>query len=385
MHVVLAGDYPSNPNRIGGGVEAHVLYLSQALQYFPDLKLEVITLGKRGTQKRTVQYERVTVHYLPRTRLPGRLSILGNIRQIRVEIVRLKPDLIHAHVAGEYAEAAAATGLPWVLTLHGIRFLEARLRPGWLNRYREWEVAREERRAVKRARYVISINPFIQDTFNGQLSGKVYDINNPVFEPFFNVAAQGRPGQLLFAGRLTPRKGVHTLLRAFAELHQRMPEATLHLAGGSGSDPTSVNYYRELKQFVAAAGLEEAVTFLGEVNQATLLQEYADCVALVLSSVLETAPMVITQAMAAGRAVVSTDAGGTRHMVEHGQTGFIVPCNNEDALSKALYEVLKDEARLRAMGCQAKEIAEYYSHPKVVAAQTRAVYYNILEQVPPSA
>ncbi|HXV99460.1 MAG TPA: glycosyltransferase family 4 protein [Anaerolineae bacterium] len=383
MHVVLVGDYPRDPGHIGGGVEAHVLYLSQALQDYPDLKLDVVTLDKWGLEQRTVNHKKVTVHYVPFALLPSRLSVLGNIRRMRVEISRLKPDLVHAHVAGAYAEAAAQTGLPWVLTLHGIRFLEARLRPGLLNRYRGWVVAKEELRSVKQARHVISINPFIPLTFNGHISGQVYDIKNPVYEPFFHVTGQSQPGRTLFAGRLIPRKGVHTLLRAFAELHRRMPEATLRLAGGDASAHAPTPYYQDLKQFVADAGLEKAVTFLGEVSQATLLEEYAACSALVLSSVLETAPMVITQAMAAGRAVISTDAGGARYMVEHGQTGLIVPCNDEQALGEAMLQLLSNETRLREMGRCARVVAERCSHPSVVAAQTRAAYYHILGQVPP--
>ncbi|HXV44421.1 MAG TPA: glycosyltransferase family 4 protein, partial [Anaerolineae bacterium] len=152
---------------------------------------------------------------------------------------------------------------------------------------------------------------------------------------------------------------------------------------GDASAHAPTPYYQELKQFVADAGLEKAVTFLGEVSQATLLEEYAACSALVLSSVLETAPMVITQAMAAGRAVISTDAGGARYMVEHGQTGLIVPCNDEQALGEAMLQLLSNETRLREMGRCARVVAERCFHPSVVAAQTRAAYYHILGQVPP--
>ena len=384
MHIVMLGDYPRSPNKIGGGVEAVVLYLTQALQRYPDLKLDVVTLSGRGTHKRTVRHENVTVHYLPRVRLPGPLSVQGNTRQMRAEILRLKPDLVHAHIAGEYAIAAAETGLPWVLTPHGIRFLEASLWPDFLNRtYRGWLTKREEIRVVRRAKHMISISPFIQSTFSRHIKGKVYDIENPIPEAFFKLPQHRQPGQLLFVGRFTPRKAVHVLLRAFAGLHRQMPEATLRLAGRSVFKKVPPSHYQGLKQFVADAGLEGAVSFLGELDEPTLLKEYSNCSALVLSSILETAPMVIMQAMAAGRAVVSTDAGGVRYLVEHGETGFIVPPNDEQALADALYQVLSDEARLQAMGRRAKEVAELRFHVNVVAARTRDVYYSILGQIPP--
>ena len=381
MHVVMLGDYPSNPNKISGGVEAVVLYLVQALQHYPDLKLDIITLSKRGTKRRTIQHENVTAHYLPRVRLPSRLSIIGNIRQMQAELLRLKPDLVHAHIAGEYAEAAARTGLPWVLTLHGIRFLEATLRPGHANKYRCWYIKREELHAVKQAKFVISISPFVQDVFNGHLPDHVYNIENPISYSFFELPENGNPGQILFAGRLIRRKGVHTLLRAFSKLYRRMPNATLRLAGGGAqSRAYTKDYYQQLRQFVAEAGLEKAVTFLGELDEPAVLKEYSNCSVLVLSSVLETAPMVILQAMAAGKPVVSTDAGGARYLVEHGQTGFIVPPNDENALADALYQVLSDEAKSKVMGCRAKEVARQRFHTEAVAAQTREVYCDILRQ-----
>jgi glycosyltransferase involved in cell wall biosynthesis len=382
MHIVMLGDYPSNPNKVSGGVEAVVLYLLQALQHYPDLKLDVITLSKRETERRTVQYENITAHYLPRVGLPGRLSFLGNIRRIQTEILRLKPDLVHAHIAGEYAEAAARTRLPWVLTLHGIRFLEASLRPGLVNRYRGWFIKREEFHAIKLAKYAISISPFVQDVFNGHLQAKVYNIENPVSHAFFELSQEGNPGQLLFAGRIIRRKGVHILLRAFAELHRRLPNATLRLAGGGvHSRAYAESYFQQLKLFIAEAGLEKVVTFLGELDEPGILEEYANCSALVLSSVLETAPMVILQAMAAGKPVVSTDAGGARYVVEHGQTGYVVPPNDEESLADALYQVLSDETKLQAMGHRAREVARQRFHTETVASQTREVYYDILRQM----
>jgi glycosyltransferase involved in cell wall biosynthesis len=383
MHVVMVGDYPRNLHQYSGGVEAVTLFLSQGLQQdYPDLKLEIVTLDRWGLGRRVVQHGRLTVHYLASSRLPGRLSIMDNIRRLRAEIIRLKPDLAHAHIAGKYAEAAASTGLPWVLTLHGIRFLEANIWQGFLSKYRGWFIKRDEFRAINKAPHVISISPFIQATFNGQIRGQVYDIENPIAETFFNLPPQAKPGQLLFVGRLIPRKGVHTLLRAFAKLHQRLPGVTLRLVGGGLSNNDPASYGQQLKQFVIKAGLTEAVTFLGELDETAILEEYTNCSALVLASVLETAPMVVMQAMAAGKPVISTDAGGARYLVEHGRSGLIVPTDDEAALAEALCQVLSDETMLQAMGRRGKEIAEQRFHTRVVAARTREVYYQVLGQTP---
>jgi glycosyltransferase involved in cell wall biosynthesis len=299
-------------------------------------------------------------------------------------MVNLQPDLIHVHVAGEYANAAASCETPWVLTLHGIRFLEVDLWRDFLSRYyRGWFIKREERKAIDRAEHVISISPYIHSVFNGQLQGQVYDIENPIDPAFFQVPLERKPYQLLFVGRLIPRKGVHTLLRAFALLHQKIPEATLRLAGEGGFSNEKKTYPQQLKQFISEAGLEEAVSFLGPIDKPTLLQEYRNCAVLVVPSVQETAPMVIMEGLAAGNAVVSTDAGGARFLVESGQTGYIVPVNDEEALAESLYQVLGDQEKLAAMSNWAREHASQRFHADIVAAKTREVYYRILGRPTP--
>ena len=320
------------------------------------------------------------VSYLPSARLPSYLSTLANIKKIRAEMACIKPDLIHVQVAGEYAEAAAGTGLPWVLTLHGIRFLEVDLWQGLINKiYRGWFVKREERRALKCAKHIISISPFIQSTFNKQIRGNIYNIENPVDDVFFNLPRHRDRKVLLFVGRLIPRKGVHTLLRAFAKLNKRIPEAKLRIVGGSGFSNEVKTYSKKLKQFVADEVLENAVKFTGELDKPALLKEYSQCSALVLPSIVETAPMVITEAMAAGKAVVSTDAGGARYLVENGQTGLIVSPNDEYSMEEALYQILSNESELEAMGNRARKVAIKRFHAEAVAARTRKVYYKILE------
>jgi glycosyltransferase involved in cell wall biosynthesis len=400
MHIVLVGDYPREPQRIEGGVEAVVLYLSQALQQTAGLRVSVVTLERWGRGHQQTEHGGVAVHYLPVSKLPSRLSLHANIRQMRDEIVRLQPDLVHAQGTGEYAFAAAQSGAPWVLTLHGMRHQEVALRKGLLNRYRAWLIARDERAIVMRAPHVISINPHVGHVFGAYIKSKLYTIENPVAEGFFQIGggkrsyqphhlSNGQNGQshngtngesdngvrpMLYVGRLNPRKDILTLLHAFAQVHAQRPDAKLWLAGDgtSGGEPTP--YYLELRRFVAENRLDGAVRFLGNLTDPALLQAYAQCALVALSSKVETAPMAISQAMAAGKPVVSTDAGGARYMVENGATGFVVPVADSDALAHALLRVWEDEATAIQMGRLAHERAENRFRAARVAAQTREVY-----------
>lgn len=374
MHVVLVGDYPRDPNCIGGGVEAVVLYLSQALQRFADMKVSVVTLDRSGQDQRVAQHGDVAVHYVLASKLPSRLSIRENIRRMHRQIAELGPTLVHAHGTGEYAFAAAKNGAPWILTLHGMRHQEMLLRSGLVNRYRAWQVERDERAIVRGAPHIISINPHVEHVFGDTIRSKVYTIENPIAEAFFQLPDKRRRGHILYVGRLNPRKDIVTLLHAFAQLHKEMPDAKLWLAGDGTLNGEPSPYYLELRRFVAEKGLDASVKFLGNLDDRALLAEYARCSALVLSSRVETAPMAIAQAMAAGKPVVSTNAGGSRHLVKDGATGFIVPVADSQALASALYHVLTDETQAVKMGCLARQLAEQRFRASIVAEQTREVY-----------
>ena len=380
MHIVLVSDFPKDLNNVGGGVEAAVMYLSEALIEDPDLKLDVITLDKWSLGERAEQYGRITVYYLPTSKRPSRFSIMENIRCMRDKLLELAPDVIHVQIAGEYALAADQSGIPWVLTLHGIRYLEISLLKGVINRYREWFVKREEIKAVECATHVLSSSLFVEEVFKDHIRGKAHVVENLIGDAFFDVVRDPIPNRLLYAGRLIPRKDVMTILRAFSQVYKKFPDATLRLAGGSQFHNQPSEYDQTLKQYVAENGLKQAVTFMGQIEQDTLLEEYAKCSVFVLASTLETSPLVIMQAMAAGVPVVTTDAGGCRYLVEHGETGYVTPIGDHGALGDSILHILESEGAVESMGKKAAKQAEVRFRTSVVVAQTRALYEDALAE-----
>jgi glycosyltransferase involved in cell wall biosynthesis len=374
MRVVMVGDFPRKVDEMGGGVEAVTTYLANALQEFPDLTLDAVTLDRWGGAARTEQQRAVPVHFVPLSSRPSRLSNRQNVQRLVRAIQNLNPDVVHAHIANQYATAALKSGLPWVLTAHGVRHLEMALRPGIVNRYREWTVSREEFHLMRQASHLISISPFINKIFAGQISADVSLIDNPVDEAFFTVRPRAVPGQILYVGRLIPRKDILTLLGAFVALYRRFPECRLRLAGEgiSGLEPSG--YPLELMQFIQANNIQDAVTFLGQLNDESLLREYAHCQVMAVSSILETAPMVILQAMAASVPVVSTDVGGIRYLVADGETGYIVPPRAAAEMAEKLGNIVGNEKLSQAMAAKSKMIAEERFRATVVARKTREIY-----------
>ena len=376
----MIGDFPRNETEIGGGVESVMLYLAQHLQRAEDLELEIVTLERWGRGPSTQRYGEYVVHYVEPSRIRGPLRKRLDTQRLSAKVRETKPDIVHAHIAGHYSRAAILSNAPMVLTLHGIRFLEANLRTGLIDRaYRRHVIRSEERRDIHRAQNIVSINPFIEETFGSALRGNVVRIENPVADQFFDIPNPNDALTMLYAGRITPRKDILTMLEGFAAVHREFPEASLHLAGAP-DDPDPVGYFDAVLERVKDLDLGESVQFLGNLDEAQLLREFENAAFFVLSAVLETAPMSIGEAMAAGRVVVTSDAGGCRHMVEDGVSGMVVPIGDAKALGQALIRCAADANLRHSMSAAARQSANSRFRAEIAAQRTIALYRDVLEE-----
>ncbi|UCC62437.1 MAG: glycosyltransferase family 4 protein, partial [Anaerolineae bacterium] len=227
------------------------------------------------------------------------------------------------------------------------------------------------------AQHIIAISPYIEQEFASVIQGQVYPIENPISDAFFDLTSQEKPYRLLFAGHVSPRKGVYHLIQALSRLRERFPQVELHLAGRivHAYDPA---YFQTMQGYIRDHELESHVLFTGHLDEEALLKEYSECAVFVLPSRQETAPMVIEQAMAAGKAVVPTRVGGVPHLISRGETGLWVEHGDVSSLTEAIAQLLSDEALRLRLGEQAKKEASGRFRADVVARQTYQVYRQIL-------
>ncbi len=90
--------------------------------------------------------------------------------------------------------------------------------------------------------------------------------------------------------------------------------------------------------------------------------------------------MVIQQAMAAGRPVVATTAGGIPDLVQHGEHGLLTDFGNTAALTRCLTEVLRDEALRQRLGMAGRRRAAERFRADAVASQTLRIYRRLLSR-----
>jgi glycosyltransferase involved in cell wall biosynthesis len=183
---------------------------------------------------------------------------------------------------------------------------------------------------------------------------------------------EGPPGYLLFVGRLRIRKGVEVLLEALRELRRKVPGAVLRIAGDG-------EHRAALER--AAAELGPAVAFLGTRDASQVRTLLRGAAALVVPSIYEGMPLVVLEAMEAGVPVVASAVSGIPEVVVDGETGWLVPPEDPEALARALEAVLTDPDEARRRGeAGRRRVAERY-RPAVAAASWRAAIERSSEGV----
>jgi D-inositol-3-phosphate glycosyltransferase len=170
---------------------------------------------------------------------------------------------------------------------------------------------------------------------------------------------------LLFVGRLTPIKGLETLLQALAVLRSDGLSAarlTLLVVGGTKGDPGDSAHLRRLAQDLGLAGW---VDFRGPQPQDALPDYYAAADLCLMPSRYESFGMVALEAMASGVPVIASRAGGLAVTVQDGVTGRLVPEGDVAALARAVAALLADDAGRRSLGARAQEWARRFAWPAV--------------------
>ena len=184
--------------------------------------------------------------------------------------------------------------------------------------------------------------------------------------------ALGLDSQLVWlaVGRFEVAKDYPNMLRAFALVRRDRPGATLLLVGRGSLQPETEALVREL-------GLTGAVRFLGVRDDVPAVMAAAD--AYVMSSAWEGMPMVLLEAAAAGLPIVATEVGGNREVVLEGESGFLVPPRDENALAAAMLRLdALPEAERRAMGQRGQEhIRRHYGLARV-ADRWEELYREVL-------
>ena len=175
---------------------------------------------------------------------------------------------------------------------------------------------------------------------------------------------------IAFVGRLERAKGVWKLIEAFARVKRELPEATLAIAGDGPEREALEARSGEL-------GLNGSIAFLGALPHEEIPGLLRSSSLVCLPSDGEPYGMAVLEAMAAARAVVTTDAGGPRYLLAHDRGDQLVTRNDPDSLAVALERLLADTNRLVLLGRENRRRVESKFTLGHVVEELEAIYEDV--------
>jgi glycosyltransferase involved in cell wall biosynthesis len=185
---------------------------------------------------------------------------------------------------------------------------------------------------------------------------------------------------VLFVGRLTPHKGIDRLIRALPA------GAALRIAGRTGHDPRPPE--RDYPALLRRLAQDRDVTFLGPVPDAALPGLYRRAAVLAFPSVDRTCygrhvpvsellGLAALEAMASGTPVVASRIGGLAEVVVDGETGFLVPPGDTEALGHCLARLLSDRRLAARLGANARDLVVQRFTWRTCAERCLAAYETL--------
>ncbi|HEX6524319.1 MAG TPA: glycogen synthase [Streptosporangiaceae bacterium] len=381
---LLTREYPPD---VYGGAGVHVTYLARELAKLVDLTVHCEGEPRPGAvahqpwDKLTDTALRTVSMDLSMAEAVGAMA--GGPGQSSAT------ELVHSHtwyanLAGHLA--ALRYGIPHVMTMHSLEPL------------RPWKAEQLgggyaisswcERVAVSSAAAVIAVS----DAMRADLMTAYPDIPgerisvirngidtseyaaDPATDVLLDCGIDLARPYVIFVGRITRQKGLPVLLRAAAALD---PTAQLVICAGQPDTPELLAEVTELVD-----GLRETrsgVVWLPRMlAKREVIQLLTHATVFACPSLYEPLGIVNLEAMGCGTAVVASRTGGIPEVVADGVTGMLVPPDDEIALAAALNELIRDPARAAAMGQAGRERAVAEFAWSALAAQTAALYANVL-------
>jgi len=354
----------------GGGI-VHVDELASRLISDHGCEVEIFT-------KRTApENEKQTPDGATLTQIPGtdtRYRLLNELRYTRgvVDQLRTKDfDIVHAHTNTSTFPLQIIPLLDdakTVLTVHGanldfsVTFTGSKL---------DYLYTTVRRIILQRFRYdgVISVSNELADILSQHHETVRYIPNGVDIEAFPEPSGYGNK-DLLFVGRLRPKKNPTDIVAAMQYVTEIHPTAGLHIVG---EGPLR----NEVLQAVQRLNLEENVTVHGIVDDAELRRLYEQCSLIVLPSDWEGHPLVLMEAWASGQVVVGTDVEGIREFVND-EFGELIPLNAPEELGTTISNLLENPDALKRRGSDARAFVDAQYSWDVMAQQTFDLYAELL-------
>jgi glycosyltransferase involved in cell wall biosynthesis len=294
------------------------------------------------------------------------LAYVAEACRIAAWLEKLRIEHLHAHFGTNPAEIACLiaelTGTSFSFTVHG---------PEEFDRPQALHLGDK----IRRASFVVAVSSFgasqLRRWVDSTMWSKIRVVHCGLDDAFLANDAGSSPSgsQIVCVGRLCEQKGQILLLQAAVELLKRGRQFSLVLAGDG-------EMRGEIEQLIARSDLKRQVRITGWISGEQVRKEILASRALVLPSFAEGLPVVIMEAMALCRPVLSTYIAGIPELVRVGENGWLVPAGDVLQLANALETVLSaSDSELALMGARGRDLVRA-RHSAVTEAARLADHFR---------
>ena len=310
------------------------------------------------------------VFNIPFARSPKSLDNLKAYKLLKEIIEKEKYNIVHCNtpmggiVTRLAAKKARKQGLQVFYTAHGFHFYKGAPLMNWLAFY---PIERWFSRITDK---LITITHEDYELASKHMHCKTYQTHGVgVNEQRYKTATEQEkqdyraklgfsPTQkiILCVGELLPNKNQSMAIHMMQQLVKHYPDAILLLAGNGPEK-------QHIEELIKSIGLQQNVHMLGYVTNLQEYQHAAD--ALVACSYREGLPLNVVEAMLSGNAVVASYNRGHRELIHDGETGYLVPINNAEAMSNRLLELFSNPSRKQYIEQTAQSYAQNYGFESV--------------------
>ncbi len=364
------------PRTGGGPVHVKELAIALAKQYGHEIDIYTRALNKDGkahTAPETFAGGLVRLHRLkPTTQYWNPIGRVVSLFTPIPHLLTEEFDIVHGHTflpAVPTRTAGLLSNAASVFTVHGTALTSG-------VGHDESALASVKRRLEKQFilgfdyDHVISVNTEHLNLLDGHHSN-FSCVPNGVGIERFDVEVEDRD-EILFLGRLAPKKRVSDLVEAFSDIADEYPDTDLVIVGTGPKED-------ELQAQANRLGINDRVQFEGRVSDEAIPRYYRRARLFVLPSVWEGHPLTLLEAWAAEVPVITSDVEGIAEFIDHEETGYLVPPKSPPELADALRYALENREETERWASNAYDLVTAEYSWEGVAEQTNEIYERITE------
>ncbi len=375
--LILNYEYPP----LGGGAANALFYLLKEFGSAGGVEVDLVTSSANGREEISLVADGIRVHKLAIKKASRHYwtqkEILGYCLKATPYINKLLADnhydVCHAFFALPCGVLAfrLRKKLPYMVSLRGsdvpgfnkrLDWMTGLMKPVFKRVLRDADGIQANSEGLRQLAHETAAGADIEIIHNG--------VDCRQFAPEGN-RANVREHRIICVSRLIGRKGIDDLIMALPKIKAELGQVKLTVVGDG-------NMKESLQALAESTGVASDITWLGYIDHDDLPGLYREADLFVLPSYFEGMSNALLEAMATGLPVVVTNTGGTDELVDG--NGLVIEAGDQDALARAVSEILAEEEKRQACSERSREIAVKFSWENVaqtyIAAYTRVINAN---------